>query len=276
MYSPCSYLIRITVTANRRFETIADIDIKLCSAGICTKNIYEDDLNLCRELDLLDTEGYQQCNQPGNYTAEASFTLPSQQTYAWWTNILVSGVVFSLYVTLDNDLECHAQFVTHVFTGTETWMTVAVGSLVVLGVFAGYMKTKCKTVECCSGNNKNQIKDVLDDDNNTYPVRSSRSLFDRGDDDDASILRSQPPKRPVARAVSGGEISLPQTVNDPADDESVTTHAYLEMLDFSRPPRRGRSRHAAEEVERIPQLLIFERLRQTRRYRQSGQQQMIV
>ena len=86
-------------------------------------------MNVCRELDLLDLNGNEECNQIGNYTLERSFVLPQ---HTWYTDLAVEGFPFTMYVTLDNDLECRANFVTHVYYGKESWMTVVVGSLVLV------------------------------------------------------------------------------------------------------------------------------------------------
>ena len=237
-----------TVTANQAFQTIADVDIKLCSAGICTPNIVEEELNVCRQLDLLDEDGYEMCNQPGNYTLEASFTLPS---HTWWADLAFEGFSFNMFVTLDNDLECHAEFVTHVYYGTEAWMTLAVGSLVVVMGFSWWARKKCKV--CCEGD-PDTLKEILDDDQNTTQAKFH---------DDGIVILSSPSE--VSQQMNAtdvhGERAVKRVENMNNDDDSVTTHAYQQMLDFS---PQGLSH--VDQMEQVRQA-HFERLRRTRNSR---------
>ena len=271
--------------------------MKLCAAGVCTPNILEDEINVCRELDLLDEYGVEQCNQEGNYTLEASFTLPQHYNSLWWADMVAfEGMSFQLYVTLDYDLECHAEFVTHVYYGTESWMTLAAGSLVlVLGV-SWYAKKKCKTA-CCNGDDSEALlKEIMEDDENV-----AKGKF--GDDGIVTVAASSASETPAERelelpATPPQKVKKPlripglahavvvkpmkkmmqhhmnskkqpkkkkrnndryQTFEGDADEvDSVSTHAYKQMLDFS---PNGLSHR--DEMEKVRQA-HFERLRKAR------------
>lgn len=246
---------------------------------------------------MLDEYGVEQCNQEGNYTLEASFTLPH---HTWWADLAFEGMAFQMYVTLDGDLECHANFVTHVYYGTESWMTLAVGSLVLVMGFSWYAKKKCKTA-CCQGDDSEALlKEIMEDDYNVTDAKfgddgnitvasSSVSEPPSADVEVELPVKASPPSkakkplripglahavvRPMKKMMQRQKNSTKkqlkkkkrnsdryQTFDDDIDDDdnSVSTHAYKQMLDFT---PNGLSHH--DEMEKVRQA-HFERLRKAR------------
>jgi hypothetical protein len=233
-----------SVEAYDTFSSVADVDIKACSSRlgelVCTTNFIATDMNVCADLELWDEEGYQKCNEVGYYSFEASYNLPNK---TWWEDFAFEGLSFQIYVTLDKDLKCHGQFRTHIYYGNERWMLLVSVSSMAL-VFGSYYFVQKKRE---TNNGKRNLA-----------VEETKAAAVKGGD-------GTPPAEKAAITKNGdrGKTKANQ-LHDCPDDESVTSTAYLQMLDFS--PEGLSHRDKMEKVREAH----FERLRQIRTWRQAS------
>lgn len=93
-----------------------NVKIQICKfAGhFCTPYLLDTDLNMCGILrggeanGDADDEYY--CAAAGTYNYQTEFTLPEHALSN--TNFAVNGVTFRIYVLLNNEITCNAQFTT--------------------------------------------------------------------------------------------------------------------------------------------------------------------
>lgn len=243
--------------ANDSFSSVADVEMGACLLGthVCYPNIVETKVNLCQDLELWDLDGYQTCNKAGSYTFEASYMLPNR---TWWGDFAFKGFAFNIYITLDNDLTCHAKFVTNTYYGNETWMAFAVGSLAL--ALSGYYYVQRKRQQARAKVNL-EVEEA-----------KAGEYDDAGDVEMQPAAASPPPKKEMPQRKKKNKRSARKKappvegyVSDVTmtDDESVTTTAYSRMLDFS-----PEGLDHADEIEQARQA-HFERLRKIRKSRRA-------
>jgi len=268
-------------TANSQFQTIADLDVKLCiyNGLVCTPHLWESEINVCRQLDLEDEYGVDACNEPGNYTLEANFTLPHHE---WWEDLAFDGFTFTMYLTLDKDLQCQGQFVTRVYYGQEKWMAVAVSSLLLTMGFSYYLSRRCCTA--AEEVAEEEIKaDLLEDGiiilkssteiERTMEDRRKERALHRARDivgGDAIIMRKSSADIESTMEDKRKERAVKRACDILGDDDSVTTTSYLPMLDFS----SSAVRHA-DRMAQVRQA-HFERLQVARESRRPNKSDLIM
>lgn len=217
------------VNASTYFNPIADVTIKACGlwGTWCTDALVDAEINLCTDLNFEDPYGDQACEREELYSFESSYMLPNR---TWWHDLALHGTTFRMYVTLDDDLTCYGQFETHVYYDTGTWVTVAVGSMIVTAAIAYHYRKKMPkaVVDLCAA-------EQMVDDTDAYEIEISS-----GDD-------------------KAGKAAVPKRLQDLAEDsESVTSTSYLRMVDY--PPEGLKHNDRMEQVR----MAHLERIRLAR------------
>jgi hypothetical protein len=228
------------VYAADAFETVVDVDIKACEFGslVCAPNFIEAEINFCYDLNVLDFDGYQVCNNAGNYTFEKSYILPGN--HSWYEDFAFEGLKFNMVAIFEGDLTCQATFVARVYYTYEAWMSWAVGSLaLVTGIFY-YVRSKQQ-------------------EQNTPKINMSAEEAKTADVNvqKTKVVKTMPKgvkTTPMIHSIRSGAVD---------DDESVTTTAYKRWLDVS----PGLLSHT-DRMEQVREA-HFERLRKTRDSRRS-------
>ncbi|CAB9497519.1 expressed unknown protein [Seminavis robusta] len=235
--------------SNAAFESVVDVDIKACEFGslICTPNFVETQMNVCYDLDLLDLYGNEVCNQVGNYTLQKSYTLPSN--HSWWEDVAFEGLKFNIVVLIDNELECRGTFMTRVYYEYESWMGWTVGSFAVAAALFYYLR---------------QTKQGLEYFNRNFTCLGKINLQveeERAEEEARAAVASQTKKKIISKTTP---VTVKSSTSTADDEESVTSTAYLRMLDFS---PKGLAH--TERMEQVRQA-HFERLRKIRDSRRAA------
>jgi len=116
----CTFGDRVTVTG--QFTTTlpipneVNVKIQICKfwGSLCTPYLVDTDLNICNFIGdgqasgEADDEYY--CAAAGTYDYQTDFTLPEAAIAN--TNFAVNGVSFRIYLLVNNELTCNAQFTT--------------------------------------------------------------------------------------------------------------------------------------------------------------------
>lgn len=231
---------------------MADVEIRACEFFGCTGVMVDEEVHLCDDLNFEDAWGYDMCGPAALYTFEASYTLPN---HTWWEDLAIHGFSFQIEVTFRDinggSLVCHGQFVTNVWYSTGTWVTMAVGSMMVASAIGYYYRQKMPrgVIDLCAAEN------MVDDTTTTTTTTKATDL--------SSVEIMEQSRRRDKKNQTNQKQETDARLCDLNDDESVTSTSYLRMLDFS-----PEGLHHSDRMEQVRQA-HFERLRRTRESRRA-------
>jgi hypothetical protein len=99
----------LTVTSTIDIPDEVNVKVKICKfwGTMCTSYLADEDVNFCEMIGTSGDDEYY-CAPAGTYTFTEEFELPE----ASLSNFAVNGVSFRIYVLLNNEFTCHAQFTT--------------------------------------------------------------------------------------------------------------------------------------------------------------------
>ena len=141
--------IKGELTTTIPFTNQMYLQVKACKfwGYMCTTPLLEDSVNLCGFFTNLNNDGVvatdddTYCDPAGTYSFDETFTLPA---WSLGNSFAVNGVTFSIYVTVNTEFSCHAQFTTVRSDSTYTASAfLPVGLLVIVmlsGLYAYQVK----------------------------------------------------------------------------------------------------------------------------------------
>ena len=118
-----------SVTSTIAIPGEVNVKIQICKfwGNLCTSYLLDQDVDICRFIennndDDGDDDVY--CASAGIHDFQTSLTL--SETSLSNTNFAVNGVTFRLYVLVNNDFTCHAQFTTVKLESSGNTMAVSI------------------------------------------------------------------------------------------------------------------------------------------------------
>ena len=135
MSLPIVYAHFDAVTTTLSIPNDVNVKIQICKfwGSLCTPVLADKDINICNLVTGGQGDGEADdqyyCAPAGSYQFEEEFAIP--ETAISNTNFAVNGVSFRIYVQINNEFTCHAQFTT---IKSDSYASMGVSMLVAVAL----------------------------------------------------------------------------------------------------------------------------------------------